>query len=290
MKFAPHFSVANTFGAIPYELAGYEKSKAVILPVPYDGTTSYRPGARDGPRAIITASKQLELYDEELRKNFSEIGICTLDELEVVNSPELMNKRVYESAKQIIGDGKALITLGGEHSISSGAVKAQKEKHKSLSVLHIDAHADLRDVNGESKYDHACAARRMYEICPIVQVGIRSLCDEEAEFIEKEGIPVFWAEEMKDESWMDRAINKLSDTVYLSLDLDGLDPSVMPSVGTPQPGGIAWYDLLKFLRKLAEKKKVVGFDIVELAPQPGNIAPDFLAAKLTYRLIGYFFA
>ena len=289
MKFTPHFSIPNTFGAIPYELADYSKSKIVILPVPYDGTTSYRPGARNGPGAIITASKALELYDSELNKNFSE-GICTLDELEVVNSSELMNKRVYEAAKQLIEDGKTIVTIGGEHSISSAVVKALIEKHENLSVLQIDAHADLRDINGEDKYDHGCVARRIIELCPIVEIGVRSLGEEEANFIREKSVPVFWASDLDDDSWMEEAIGKLSDVVYVTIDMDCLDPSIMPSVGTPEPGGLKWYQLLRFMKKLSNTKRVIGFDVVELSPQPGNVAPDFLAAKLIYKLIGYFFS
>lgn len=289
MKFAPHFSVPNNFGAIPYEHSDYEKSKIVILPVPYDCTTTFKPGTRDGPRAIINASKAMEFYDDELEKNYSE-GICTLDELEILDNSELMNARVYEAAQKLISDGKILVMLGGEHSITSGAVKAVKEVYNDVSVLHIDAHADLKDGDPSERHNHGCAARRVLEICPVVEVGVRSMSEEEADFVKDDNVPIFYAKDIiEDDSWMDEAISKLSERVYVTLDLDGLDPSIMPAVGTPEPGGIQWYQLLKFMRKLSEKKKVVAFDVVELCPIPGNIAPDFTAAKIVYKLIGYFF-
>ncbi len=285
-----HFSNPFAFGAIPRELSEYKKSKVVILPVPYDGTTSYKPGARDGPSAIISASRSMELYDEESGKNFSELGICTLDELEVVVNPESMVNRVYESVSHLISENKFVVMLGGEHSLTFGAVKALHEKHAAMSVLHLDAHSDLRFENGGSKFDHGCVARRIFELnVPVVQAGIRSISDEEAEFIRKSGHKVIFGEQIaEDGAWMDEAIGLLSDDVYVTIDLDALDPGIMPSVGTPEPGGIGWYPLLKFMKKLSEKKRIIGFDIMELSPQPGNVAPDFTAAKLTYKLIGYF--
>jgi agmatinase len=289
MKFAPHFYVPNNFGAIPYELSEYEKSKIVIFPIPYDATATLKPGSRDGPRAIINASKAVEFYDDELDKNYS-AGICTLDELEPLDNSEAMSSRIYQAVQKLVSDGKKVITLGGEHTVSVGAVKAVKESCKNLSVLHIDAHADLRDENCGNKLNHGCTARRVLEICPVVEVGIRSLSQEEAEFIKKGKLPVFFAREMSDDSWMDTAISKLSENVYVSIDLDALDPGIMPSVGTPEPGGLSWQQLLKLMKKLSEKKKVVAFDVVELCPIPGNITPDFLAAKLIYKLIGYFFS
>ena len=286
-----HFYFPFNFGALPHELSGYETSKVVILPVPYDATTSYKPGTRDGPHAIIDASRFVEFYDEEAKKNFSEIGICTMDEMEIVDDPKGTIDRVYEAVKSMLEDGKSVVTLGGEHSLTSGAVRAFKEKYPDLSVLHVDAHADMADLNGESKWDHGCVARRVFEICPVVLAGIRSLDREQAEFIEKEKIPTFMAHDIfnSDDSWMDEAISKLSDTVYLTIDLDALDPSIMPSVGTPVPGGFQWFNLLKFLRKLAKSKKVVGFDVMEHMPIPQMHSPDFTAAKLVYKLIGEFF-
>ena len=289
----PHFYFPFNFGALPHELADYDKAKVVILPVPYDGTTSYKPGTRDGPHAIIDASRVVEFYDEEAKQNFSKVGICTLDELEIVDDAKGTIDRVYESTKVILDDSKKFVMLGGEHSLTSGAVRAFKEKYDDLSVLHIDAHADMADTNGDSKWDHGCVARRVSEMCPIVLAGIRSLDEEQAKHIEEKNIPIYWAHEIVGgcnckSNWMDEAISKLSDNVYLSIDLDAFDPSIMPSTGTPQPGGFQWYTLLKFLRKL-KSKNVVGFDIMELMPIPGMHAPDFTAAKLVYKLIGEFY-
>ncbi len=287
----PHFSSPFNFGALPGELCDYKKSKVVVLPVPYDATASYRSGARNGPAAIISASMALEMYDEDSGKDFSELGICTLDELDIVVDPEAMANRVYEAVQQLARDDKFVVMLGGEHSLSFGAAKAFREKYPDLSVLHIDAHADMRDEHNGEKFSHACVARRISEICPVVQVGIRSLCQEEAEFIAKSGHKVVYAREIAesmDDSWMDAAISSLSKDVYVTFDLDSLDNGIMPSVGNPEPGGLEWYPVLSFLKRLSGKRNVVGFDSMELSPIPGNIAPDFAAAKLVYKLIGYF--
>jgi agmatinase len=288
----PHFYYPFNFGALPHELADYDSAKVVIFPVPYDGTTSYKPGTRDGARAIIDASRVIEFYDEEAKANFSEIGICTLDELEIMDDAKGTIDRVYEATKSIIADNKKFILLGGEHSLTSGAVRAFLEKYPKMSVLHIDAHADMADLNGESKWDHGCVARRCHEMCPVVLAGIRSLAADQAEFIAREKIPVYWAHDIltsKDDRWMDEAISKLSNDVYLTIDLDALDPSIMPAVGTPQPGGFGWFTLLKFMRKLASAKNVVAFDAMEFMPIPGMHSPDFTAAKLVYKLIGEFY-
>ncbi|MBI2133875.1 agmatinase [Candidatus Woesearchaeota archaeon] len=284
----PHFSSPFNFGAIPRQLSGYEKSRIVILPVPYDATTSFKPGARDGPSAIISASRSMELFDLESGKNLSELGICTLDELDILVDPEKMASRVCEAVMQLLHDKKFVVMLGGEHSLSIGSVRAFKDSYPGLSVLHLDAHADLRDENGGSRFDHGCAARRISEICPVVQAGIRSLSKEEADFIKESKQRIFFAKDMaENDSWMDEAISALGDEVYVTLDLDVLDPGIMPSVGTPEPGGLGWYPLLAFLKRVSGKKKVVGFDVVELSPQK-NVSSDFLAAKLVYKMMGYF--
>ncbi len=287
----PHFSVPFNFGGIPRELSSFSSSGIVILPVPYDSTTVYQPGARNGPLALIEASRHLEPYDEESGKDYMS-GICTLDELDVVDNAEDMVKRVYESVSALLSEGKKVVVIGGEHSISSGSVRAHKEKFPGLSVIHIDAHGDMRDEFSGNKFSHACVARRISEICPIVQVGIRSISAEEVEFVKRSGHKMVYATEIasaKDDSWMDKVVNAASQDVYVTIDLDALDPGIMPSVGTPEPGGLGWYQLIGLMEKLAEKKNVRGFDVVELSPQPGNIGPDFTAAKLVYRLIGLFF-
>jgi len=288
----PHFSSPFTFGAIPRELSEYKKSKVVILSVPYDATTSYKSGTRDGPQAIISASRSMELFDEETNTNISDIGICTLDELDILNHPEKMVERVYQTCQQLLNDQKKIIMLGGEHSLSSAPVKALKENHPNISVLHIDAHSDLAFDNAGSQHDHGCVARRISELCPLVQVGIRSISPEDIRYAAQQQINIFYALDIAksvDNSWIDKAISYLSDDVYVTIDVDGLDTSIMPSVGTPEPGGLQWYQLLELLKRVGEKKNVLGFDVVELCPIPGNIAPDFAAAKLIKKFIAYSF-
>lgn len=287
----PHFSSPYNFGAIPRELSDYKKSKVVILPVPYDATTSYKSGTRDGPQAIINASRNMELFDEESSIKISDIGICTLDELDVVIHPEKMVERVYETCRQLIEDNKKIIMLGGEHSLSSAPVRALKEKYPNLSALHIDAHSDMAYENAGSMHDHGCVARRISEICPLVQVGIRSIAPEDIEYAKEKGIRIFYAMEIataKDDSWMDEVTSGLTDDVYITFDLDALDISIMPSTGTPEPGGLQWYQTLKLLKKLGEKKNILGMDFMELRPLPDNVAPDFAAAKLIKKSMAYF--
>ena len=288
----PHFYFPFNFGAIPHELADYDNAKVAILPVPYDATTTYQSGARNGPMAIIEASRSLEFYDEETGKNFSELGICTLDELDVVDEAAKMVERVYESVNVLLNDGKKVVLLGGEHSLSSGSVKAHLEKYPDLMVLHVDAHADMRDEHSENRYNHGCVARRISEMCPLVSVGVRSIAEEEAAHINgsRGRINVFFAKDLdKSGNWIGEVVNSLGKNVYITIDLDAFDTSIMPSVGTPQPGGLGWYEVLELMRKIAGEKNVVGFDVTELMPIPGNYAPNVLAAKLVYKLIGYFF-
>ncbi len=285
----PHFSSPYNFGAIPRELSDYKKCRIVILPVPYDGTTSYRSGTREGPQAIINASRSMELFDEETGINVGDAGICTLDELDVVIHPEKMVERVYEACQALVRDDKRIIMLGGEHSLSSAPVRALKEKYPNLSALHIDAHSDMAYENGGSMHDHGCVARRISEMVPLVQVGIRSIAKEDIEYAAEKGIRIFYGMEVGagDDSWMDEAISRLTDDVYITFDLDALDISIMPATGTPEPGGLQWYQTLKLLRKICEKKNVVGIDFMELRPLPDNVAPDFAAAKLVKKFIAY---
>ncbi|MBI2137480.1 agmatinase [Candidatus Woesearchaeota archaeon] len=288
----PHFYFPFNFGAIPHELADYDNAKVAILPVPYDATTTYQSGTRNGPMAIIEASRSLEFYDEESGRNFSEIGICTLDELDVVDEAGKMVNRVYESVKVLLDDGKRVVLLGGEHSLSSGSVKAHLEKYPDLTVLHVDAHADMRDEHSENRYNHGCVARRISEMCPLVSVGVRSIAEEEADHIKGSvgRIKVFFAKDLdKNGDWIGDVVKNLGENVYITIDLDAFDTSIMPSVGTPQPGGLGWYDVLELMRRISGGKNVVGFDVTELMPIAGNYAPNVLAAKLVYKLIGYFF-
>ncbi len=286
--------MAFTHIRAPYAFMGYqcplEESKAVIMQAPYDGTTSFMAGTRYGPHAIITASRQVEFYDRELGLDVAEeLGLHTLPELEPdMGSAERTVKRVQEMAEEVIGMGKFPILLGGEHSVSVGLVAALAKRHENLSVLQIDAHADLRDEYEGTKFNHACAMRRIREhVKSASQVGIRSVCREELDYIEKAGLMDFihWGAEFDE----DRILSQLGQEVHVSIDLDGFDPSDCPGVGTPEPGGLKWAQALKLLRRVASEKNVVGFDVVELLPIPGTVQSEFFAAKLAYKLLGYSF-
>ena len=272
----------------------YKDAKAVILPVPYEGTVSYGKGTANGPKSIIEASRHMELYDEEIGINTAEkIGISTLKELNVKkDKPEAMLEKVKKAVKIVADDKKMPVILGGEHSISSAPVEILKERYNNLSVLQLDAHADLRNRYNGTIYSHACIMHRILDLdVPFVQVGIRSVCEEDTRVIKRKKIPVFWAKDIyNNNNWFDKAISKLSDNVYVTIDLDVFDPSIMPSTGTPEPGGLTWYNVINFLKEVAKQKNIVGFDIVELAPNKNNIAPDFMAARLVYKVVGYVFS
>ncbi len=277
------------FGGIDAAYESLERAAFVVVPVPYDLTTTYQGGARKGPSAILEASCNMELYDEELQTEPFRAGIHTLPPLEAIAAgPEGMLGRVEEEITGVLDLEKIPVLLGGEHSITLGAVRALKKRIPRLSVLHLDAHADLRASYQGTPYSHACIGRRMTEICPVVQVGIRSMSTEEADFLRKGSVPVFPASQLrKDRSWIAKVLRCLSKQVYVTVDLDAFDPSIMPATGTPEPGGMLWHEVLDLIREVCRRKQVVGFDIVELAPIPGMVAPDFLAAKLAYRMMGY---
>ncbi len=283
--------IPYNFGGFDSKYTEYRKSRVVIFPVPYDGTLSYRAGSRNGPSAIISASRALEFYDIELGCSPYRIGIHTTDELEpIMSSPEDMISEIEKTSQRFIRDNKFLIMLGGEHSISTGVVRNLRKKYKRLSVLQIDAHSDLRDTYEGTKFNHACVMRRIREICPAVQVGIRSMSEEESRFIKKNGIKIFCADYILNRSdYISEVLRELTDDVYITIDLDGLDPSVMPAVGTPEPGGMLWYDILRLLKEVFGRKNVIGADVVELSPLPPDVSSDFLAAKLIYKMIGYKF-
>jgi agmatinase len=284
VDFRPH-----NFLSLPPEFSELESSEFVVLPVPYEQTITFKAGTKEGPKAIIHASQEVETFDEELKQEPFKAGIHTLEEMEITAvGPEKMVEKVYKIAKELVDMNKRVVLLGGEHTVSIGLVKAESEKYKNLSVLQLDAHADLRDSYQESKYSHACTMRRIGEMAPFVGVGMRNLSLEEHRFIQKKKIDLFFAKDlMKDERWIDQVISKLSENVYLTMDLDFLDPSIMPSVGTPEPGGLLWNQALDLLKKVADDKNIVGFDCVELCPIPSLVAPDFLAAKLIYKIMGY---
>ncbi len=277
------------FGAIEPEYAAYERAAFAVIPVPYDLTSTYQSGSRQGPAAILAASANMELYDEELGKTTYQHGIYTAGPVEVeARGPELMVSVIRRAVADVLIDRKIPVLLGGEHSVTLGAVKAVKEAFPDLQVLQLDAHADLRDTYQGTPYSHACIARRIQEICPLVQAGIRSMSEEEAIFLRDGNVKSFSADFILDESdWADKISAHLDGDVYVTIDLDVLDPACMPAPGTPEPGGITWRDVLTLLRTVAKKCRIRGFDVVELSPLPGQVAPEFLAAKLVYRIMGY---
>jgi len=282
------FLPPRSFAGLSPQAAAFAKAKVVVLPVPYDGTTEFKSGAREGPQAIIDASPYLELYDAELDREISEVGIHTLPEVQPhMGSPELMVERVYGIAKSLLDKNKLIAMLGGEHLLTLGMVKACKEKYRKLSVLQLDAHTDLRDQYQGTKYSNACVMRRVWELCPVVQVGVRSFSLEERQFMQKQKIEPFYAEAATSPDFVSRVVSKLTPQVYVSIDLDVFDPSIMSAVGTPEPGGMSWQQVLELLRAVGAKKKIVGFDLTELCPREGPISCAYLAAKLAYKMMGY---
>jgi agmatinase len=280
---------SGNFLGLASEFAQFEQSEFVILPVPYEQTTTYQVGTKYAPRAILAASQEVETFDEELELEAYKTGICTLDHMEVTTSgPERMLEKIRRKTQELINKDKKLVMLGGEHTISIGAVRAFEERYTNLSVLQMDAHADLRDSYQENRFSHACVMRRIGELSHFVGVGIRNLSEGEHEFIRRNGTDVVLSQDMRnDDRWKEKVLKKLGSDVYLTLDLDVLDPSIMPAVGTPEPGGLLWYETLDFLKQLVYQKNLVGFDVVELCPIPGLVAPDFLAARLIYKIISY---
>jgi len=280
--------IPHNFLALPQEQSSLESAKVALIPVPYDSTTSFRSGARDGPEAMITASYGLEDYDFELELDVSQIGIHTTGAVEPhMAGPGPMTERIKSVVASYIGMGKTVGLLGGEHSITIGSVQAHVEAYPGLSVLYLDAHADLRNEYMGTPFGHASAARRAYECCPIALAGVRSLCQEEYDFIRENNVPVWYWDPDSHSSSPDSVLESLSDTVYVSVDLDVLDPALMPAVGTPEPGGMAWHQLVSLLGKVAASRRIVGFDVCELAPADGPPACSYTAAKLVYKLVAY---
>ncbi|MBU4457846.1 MAG: agmatinase [Candidatus Omnitrophica bacterium] len=279
------------FGSSDNKLGSFKNAKAVILPVPYGKTVTYRKGTEKGPRTILDASDKLELFDEELNREIHRIGINTAPSLKIASlKPEKAVNLVKNKVSDIFKKGKLPVVLGGEHSITIGAVQAAKKYYKDLSVLYFDAHCDLRNTYKGSKYNHACVARRVSEIAPLVEVGTRSLSKEEFDFLKHDSIKVIsMLDIMRMPGWPEVVKKKLSKNVYISIDLDVFDPSIMPAIGTPEPGGMGWHDFLKAIRNIISSKNIVGFDITELCPIKDMAGPDFAAAKLIYKLLGYIF-
>lgn len=276
----------------PYNFLGIpsiapKKADVLIGQVPYDATTSYQPGARFGPRAILDASRQVELYDLELKRDVTKrVKIATLPELEIdLSSPEANVEQVARFAESIAKQKKFLVTVGGEHSITPGLVRPLAARSKDLTVVQIDAHTDMRDDYEGTKWNHACAMKRCRDLgVRVVHVGIRNSAEEEQKFLDPRD--VFSAPEVPVAKILSRIQTK---NVYLSIDVDGFDPSIMPSTGTPEPGGLSWSQVLGLIRAVTRERKLVGADVVELAPIPGLVAPDFLVAKLVYKIISYRF-
>jgi agmatinase len=278
----------KNYGGFPKEFTGYEKSPIVVLPVAYDGTSTWIKGADKGPQAIIDASPNMEFYDIETATEVCEKGISTDKVMSGFKTPESMIEAVRKRTSGHLSKGKFVVLLGGEHSVSIGAVKAHAEAFKEFSVLQLDAHSDLRDEYEGSMYNHACVMARVKEMCPIVQVGIRAIDSGELPNMDKGR--VFFAEHIHDnDKWFDKAISQLRKNVYVTIDLDVFDPSIIPATGTPEPGGLGWYQVLRFLKKVGEQRNIVGFDVVELCPQKESKVSDFTASKLVYKLLSYKF-
>jgi len=274
----------SNFGAIPAAYAREESARIVVLPVPYDETSTWMKGADRGPQAIIDASANMELFDIETGSEVFRQGIFTAPAVSEKHSPEAMVAAVRERVSGYLEKGKFVVTVGGEHSVSVGSIQAHAARHPGMAVLQLDAHADLREEYAGSRFNHACVMARVREICPIVQVGIRSL--DRAEQANLTPGSVFWAHDIAGNTgWIEAVLARLPAECYATIDLDVFDPAIMPSTGTPEPGGLFWYDVTRLLQAVSRRCRVVGFDVVELCPGNYNRAPDFLAAKLIYQFL-----
>jgi agmatinase len=279
------------FGGAQQTTTDFDSARVVILPVPLDRTTTYVPGTRNGPREILVASSHMELWDEETETDVHSIGIYTLPEMEFpFGTMDEVVTEIRRVTAEIVKHDKFPVVLGGEHSITPPVVAAIAAKYPGVSVLQIDAHADLRETFMGTKHNHACAMRRVLEYARCTQVGIRSLSAEEAEAAPALPTEIFYDFNMRQhDDWIERVVDSLSETVYITIDVDGLDPAIMPATGTPEPGGLTWFELLALLRRVIDARRVVGCDIVELSPMPGNVAPNFLCARLIYKILSYRF-
>lgn len=287
-------SLPMNFGGIDEEeFCSFDPARILILPVAYEGTVSYGTGTGEGAMAIVDASRNMELYEEETDAEVYKLGIHTLPEFKPRDTPEQMMSDLYEHSRSLLDAGKFICMLGGEHSVSAPVIKAHAEKFHNLSVLQIDAHADLRDTYDGTPHSHASIMARVVKDMriPSVQVGIRSISADEARLIAT-GIPtkIYWAKDVAGRTdWIDDAIENLTENVYLTIDIDGLDPSLVPTTGTPEPGGLGWYETLELIRKLAEKRNVVGMDLVEYSYFEQYDSPAFLCSKLVYKSLAYIF-
>lgn len=286
---------ARGFMHLDPEYTDFDTARVVVVPVPFDGTTCYQPGTREGPRAIIDASRNLELYDAELRRSPYRVGIHTLRAVEIVNGDAAaMVRRTELVTGALLDRGKFVVTLGGDHLTSIGVIRAFARRHPGMSVLQLDAHADLRDEYEGATYSAATIMRRTLEVCQrTAQVGIRSLSEPEAALVEERKLPMWLAADIHarqargDRAWIDEVIATLSDEVYVTFDIDAFDPSLVPGTGTPEPGGLGWYDAIDLLAALARSKTIIGCDVVELSPLLESHTSPVIAAKLVYKLIGF---
>lgn len=278
----------KTYAGIEEQYAKLDTAKIVLIPVPYDGTSTWQKGSDKGPEAFLHASENMELYDIETATEPYKQGVFLADAVTENSSPEAMVDAVHQTTKKYIKRNKFVTIFGGEHSISIGTIRAFNECFDNLTVLHIDAHADLRPEYEGSKCNHACAVYEASQNTNLIQVGIRSMDVSELSVMDED--KVYFAHEMaQDDSWMDSALDQMTENVFITFDLDAFDPSIMPSTGTPEPGGLLWYETLEFLKMVFEEKNVVGFDILELCPNSQEKASDFLAAKLYYKMLSYKF-
>ncbi|MDV7137388.1 agmatinase [Maribacter sp. TH_r10] len=281
-------STTKNYAGIADEFAQLETSKVVLIPVPYDGTSTWGKGADKGPEAFLDAAENMELYDIETDSEVYKQGVHLTKPVTEDDSPESMVDAVHKVTKEYIKRNKFVTLFGGEHSISIGSIRAFNECFDNLTVLHIDAHADLRESYDGSRCNHACAVHEASQTTNLIQIGIRSMDAIEKTFVDEE--KTFFAHDMvNDEYWMDKVIDLMTENVFITFDLDALDPSILPSTGTPEPGGLFWYETLEFLKQVFEEKNVVGFDIVELCPNVHDKSSDFLAAKLYYKMLSYKF-
>lgn len=276
------------YAGIPDEFTQLDSSKIVLIPVPYDGTSTWIKGSEKGPDAFLDASENMEIYDIETDSEVYKQGVYLAEPIKENRSPELMVDAVHKTASEYIRKGKFVTLFGGEHSVSIGSIRAFRENFDNLTVLQFDAHADLRPEYEESKCNHACAVHEAQNTTNLVQVGIRSMDAIEKPFLKKENC--FFAHEiMANKNWMNDALSKITENVFITIDLDVFDSSIMPSTGTPEPGGLDWYHVVDFIKLVIQKKNVVGFDIMELCPNKNNKGPDFLAAKLYYKILSHVF-
>jgi agmatinase len=277
-----------TYAGVTEEFGKLETAKVVLIPVPYDGTSTWVKGADKGPGAFLDASENMELYDIETNSEPYQAGVFLAEAITEKSTPESMVYAVHAAVKKYLDLGKFVTIFGGEHSISIGTIRGFKEKYNDLTVVQFDAHADLRDEFHGSPYNHACAVHEANKTTNLIQIGIRSVDGGENKFMKREN--VFFAEHIyNNTAWEEKALAKMTGNIFITIDLDVFDPSILPSTGTPEPGGLLWYQMITFLRKIFSQKNVVGFDIVELAANENERSSDFVAAKLYYKMLAYKF-